>query len=256
MNSKKNNIELFYGPIAGLFEGIIMQPVDTLKNLKQSNQFSGFKNIKIRHLYKGFIPYVSQMSFKYFLRFTTFNKLKSENDNYMRNFSAGLAAGVIESLFITPFELVKTNLQTTNNKYIINVIKDIIHINGVKGLYRGFLPTCIRQSINQSFNFSIYFKLKSMFIHKNEKPDIFKIIGITFLSSSVGPLLNNPFDVIKTRYQNPKYKYTNMLQSCKDIIKNEGFFTLWKGVELRLFRVCGGQIITFYTIENMSFYLK
>ena len=137
------DIKFLYGPIAGLCEGIIMQPIDTLKNLKQSNQAINFKNIKIAQLYKGFIPYISQMSFKYFLRFTTFNKLKSNDDNYVRNFSAGLAAGFIESLFITPFELIKTNLQTTNNKYITHIIKDITNKNGIKGLYRGFLPTCL-----------------------------------------------------------------------------------------------------------------
>lgn len=256
MKKDSKNIQIFYGPIAGLIEGIIMQPIDTLKNLKQCNQNIKFNNIRITQLYKGFIPYTTQMTFKYFLRFNTFYHLKSKNDNYFQNFLAGISAGVIESLFITPFELVKTHLQTTNNKYISGVLKEIIAKNGINGLYRGFTPTSIRQSINQSFNFSVYFKLKNTFIDKNEKPDIFKIMGISFISSSIGPLINNPFDVIKTRYQNPKYNYTNVLKSINEIIKNEGFFALWKGIELRLLRVCGGQIITFYTIENISFYLK
>ena len=129
--------KVFFGPIAGLIEGAIMQPFDTVKNLRQSNQYQGLQHLKFSNLYKGFVPFTSQMSVKYFLRFYTFDKLKSKNDEYFKNFRAGVAAGLTESLFITPFELVKTNLQTTNNSKPISV------------LYKGFFSTATRQTINQ-----------------------------------------------------------------------------------------------------------
>ena len=109
--------EIFFGPIAGIAEAIIMQPIDTIKNLKQSKQYNGLVNTNIKNLYKGLLPFTTQMSLKYFLRFYTFNKLKSKDNNDIKNFGAGLTAGFMESLLITPFELVKTNLQTSNNKY-------------------------------------------------------------------------------------------------------------------------------------------
>ena len=248
--------EIFFGPIAGITEAIIMQPIDTIKNLKQSKQYNGLMNTNIKNLYKGLLPFTTQMSLKYFLRFYTFNKFKSKDNNYIKNFGAGLMAGFMESLFITPFELIKTNLQTSNNKYTSLVVKNIYKENGISGLYKGFIPTATRQCINQGFNFSVYYKLRNNFIVEKEKPSIFKIAGIALISSSIGPILNNPFDVVKTRYQNPNYNYPSIKYAFNDIIKNEGIQMLWKGIELRLFRVCGGQVISFSIIEYLTYKFK
>ena len=247
---------VYYASFAGVIEALIMQPIDTLKTLKQCNQYHGIKHHiqNPKSLYKGLSPFVSQMSIKYYLRFNTFNLLKSKDNNYLKNFGAGVSAGIIESLFITPFELIKTNLQTSENKNPIKVIQNTYNHKGIRGLYRGFSGVVIRQSINQGFNFSIYYKLRQLIIKENEKPNILKIMLASLVSGSIGPIINNPFDVIRTRFQNPKYNYTSLIDSFKDIIKNEGVKTLWKGVELRLMRVGGGQVIIFSIVENMTYY--
>lgn len=250
------NRRIFFGPIAGIAESVCMQPLDTLKVLKQSNQYVNFYH-HIRQpkvLYKGLTPFTSQMFVKYFLRFTTFEVFKSKSDNMGQNFLAGIGAGIVESLFITPFELVKTNLQTTQNKSPLEVIKKLYNTNGIRGLYRGYSTTCIRQSTNQAFNFSVYYKLRNLFIKENEKPNIFKIVFATLLSSSIGPILTSPIDTIKTRFMNPKYNYKNVFEAIKDIVKNEGISTFYKGLGFRLIRVSGGQIITFCVVENLLYY--
>ena len=148
----------------------------------------------------------------------------------------------------------KTNLQTTQNKSPLEVIKKIYNTNGIRGLYRGYSSTCIRQSTNQAFNFSVYYKLRNFFIKENEKPNIFKIVFATLLSSSIDPILTSPIDTIKTRFMNPKYNYKNVFEATKDIIKNEGISTFYKGLGFRLIRVSGGQIITFCVVENLLYY--
>jgi solute carrier family 25 thiamine pyrophosphate transporter 19 len=48
----------------------------------------------------------------------------------------------------------------------------------------------------------------------------------------VARMMTAPFDVIKIRFQlqnNADKKYTSVLQSLRSIIKEEGFFSLWKG---------------------------
>ena len=248
------NRRILFGPIAGIIESVFMQPLDTLKVLKQSNQYT---HDVLKHplkLYKGLTPFTSQMFVKYFLRFTTFETFKSKNDNFFRNFSAGIGAGFIESIFITPFELIKTNLQTTNNKNPLLVTKNLYYDKGIKGIYRGFESTCIRQSTNQAFNFSIYYKLRSLYMKNDSKPDIFKIISFSLFSSSIGPLITSPIDVIKTRFMNPKYTYKNIGEAFKDILRDEGVSAFYKGISFRLIRVCGGQAITFCVIENLLYY--
>ena len=90
----------------------------------------------------------------------------------------------------------------------------------------------------------------------DKKPNILKIAMSSLISSSIGPILNNPFDVIKTRYMNPKYNYKSIISAVNDIVKNDGFKYLFKGLGLRLFRVAGGQVIIFTTVENLMYYTK
>mmetsp|Transcript_35856 Transcript_35856/g.66514 ORF Transcript_35856/g.66514 Transcript_35856/m.66514 type:complete len:85 (+) Transcript_35856:2-256(+) len=74
----------------------------------------------------------------------------------------------------------------------------------------------------------------------------------------MGPLVNNPLDVVKTRMQKqvihpgkePKYK--SLMQSCITIAKDEGTPALWKGITPRLMRIMPGQAITFMTYEAVS----
>ena len=250
------NRKILFGPIAGIAESICMQPLDTMKVLKQSNQYTNFPSLikQPKILYKGLTPFTGQMFVKYFLRFTAFELFKSKNDNVFQNFAAGIGAGFTESLFITPFELIKTNLQTTQNKKATLVIKNLYNEKGISGLYRGFSTTAIRQCTNQAFNFSIYYKLRSSFIKEDEKPNILKIITSSLFSSSIGPILTSPIDTIKTRFMNPKYKYNSVYGAIKDIFKNEGVNAFYKGIGFRLLRVCGGQAITFCVVENLLYY--
>jgi hypothetical protein len=257
-NNYYENRRMFFAPIAGGVEAIIMQPLDTIKVLRQSNQYHGLKYHlqEPKILYKGLTPFTGQMFVKYFLRFSTFEILKSKNNDLAHNFVAGTAAGIIESLFITPFELIKTNLQTTEEKKPINLIKKIYKEKGLSGLYRGYLTTAMRQGTNQSFNFSIYYQLRKMLIPENDRPKFWQIICASSISSSIGPVITNPIDVLKTRYMNPKYNYNKISDAIVSIIKNEGFMTFYKGLGLRILRVSGGQIITFTVIENLMHYTK
>ena len=217
MTTKNKQKKISFGIFAGICEAFVMQPIDTIKVKAQSNQFPGtFKLIKtkgVRSLYKGLTPYISQMSIKYALRFSTFEMLKSKDGNKLHNFGAGITAGFVESLFITPFELIKTNLQVRDSlSDPLTAVNRVRVNNGFLGLYRGFSSTCFRQSINQGTNFTVYTALRDyIYPEGNQQPSVIKTAGISFISSSIGPLLNNPFDVAKTRFQNPAYngKYSS-----------------------------------------------
>lgn len=78
------------------------------------------------------------------------------------------------------------------------------------------------------------------------------------LSGGMGPLCNNPLDVVKTRLQKQVIspgktpKYTGLIQACMLIAKEEGVLALWKGITPRLMRIMPGQAITFMTYEAVS----
>ena len=64
---------MIFGPIGGLCEACIMQPFDTIKVRRQSNQYIGLvptiKQHGITNLYRGLTPFMGQMFVKYGLRF-------------------------------------------------------------------------------------------------------------------------------------------------------------------------------------------
>jgi len=78
------------------------------------------------------------------------------------------------------------------------------------------------------------------------------------LSGGIGPTINNPLDVVKTRMQKQVIipgeapKYSGLVQACGVIAKEEGVAALWKGLTPRLMRIMPGQAITFMTYEFVS----
>jgi len=80
-------------------------------------------------------------------------------------------------------------------------------------------------------------------------------------SGAIGPTLNNPLDVVKTRLQKQSFidgapKYTGLGQGIALIAKEEGVRALWKGLSPRLMRIVPGQAITFMTYEFVSKRIK
>jgi solute carrier family 25 citrate transporter 1 len=77
-------------------------------------------------------------------------------------------------------------------------------------------------------------------------------------SGGMGPLVNNPLDVVKTRLQKQVIrsgqapKYTGLGQAILIIAKEEGVLALWKGITPRLLRIMPGQAFTFMTYEAVS----
>lgn len=84
-------------------------------------------------------------------------------------FLAGLMAGVTEAvLIVTPFEVIKTRLQTqtgldvTKLKYHgpIHCAKTVVKEEGITALWKGNTPTMVRQGWNQLFLFGTYDYMK------------------------------------------------------------------------------------------------
>jgi len=83
--------------------------------------------------------------------------------NKTNNFLCGLAAGASEAIFVvTPQETLKTKLihdkLSENPKYrnVFHGIKTIIGNQGFGGMYKGVVPTLLRQSTNQGVRFVVF----------------------------------------------------------------------------------------------------
>lgn len=192
----------------------------------------------------------------------------------MVTFTAGLASGLTEAIMVvTPAEVCKIRMQSQfhsmmdpsqlqKRKYT-NVIQTaflIVKEEGLGALYKGVIPTMLRQGCNQAVNFTAYNYIKKEVMARQgtDSLDSWQSLLIGGFSGGMGPLVNNPLDVVKTRLQKQVItpgktpKYTGLGQACVRIGREEGVLALWKGITPRLLRIMPGQAITFMTYEAVS----
>lgn len=219
------------------------------------------------------------------------------------NFTAGLLTGLTEAvLIVTPAEVCKIRMQSqrhslldpveANTRKYGNVVQTavtIIREEGCSALYKGVVPTMLRQGCNQAVNFTAYNAMKNYWLERQQQqylqhcesrrqdnqthkeslrqqcqqlPGTMSLL-MGGVSGAMGPLVNNPLDVVKTRLQkqnttksakNPP-KYTGLVQACFRIANEEGAGALWKGITPRLMRIVPGQAITFTTYESVCRWL-
>jgi solute carrier family 25 citrate transporter 1 len=156
-----------------------------------------------------------------------------------------------------------TQRQHRKYKNVFQTAYTITKEEGIGALYKGVVPTMLRQGCNQACNFTAYnwAKKKALSYQNLQELPSYQSLLIGGLSGGLGPLVNNPLDVVKTRLQKQVVvpgktpKYTGLVQACMVISKEEGVLALWKGITPRLLRIMPGQAITFMTYELVSFYL-
>lgn len=152
--------------------------------------------------------------------------------------------------------------QMSHRKYtnVFQTAYTITREEGIAALYKGVVPTMLRQGCNQAVNFTAYnaIKQKLMQLQHTDQLEHWQSLVIGGFSGGMGPLVNNPLDVVKTRLQKQVIrpgqtpKYTGLGQAIVVIAKEEGVLALWKGITPRLLRIMPGQAFTFMTYEAVS----
>lgn len=214
------------------------------------------------------------------IRFSSFEYYKSvmadENGKVSTGkvFFAGLLSGVTEAVaVVTPMEVIKIRLQAQTNsmsdpsdwsrrKYrgTFHALFCIVKEEGPFALYKGVIPTVLRQATNQAANFTAYQEIKKAWMNYSDVPELqpWQHLMIGGVSGAFGPLCNSPIDVIKTRLQKQKImpgekpKYDGVTGCITTMMKEEGPRAFYKGLTPRLMRIVPGQAITFMAYEAIS----
>ncbi|TFJ86013.1 hypothetical protein NSK_002833 [Nannochloropsis salina CCMP1776] len=287
---------LIAGGAAGFVESSICHPLDTIKTRMQLRQAGGsthglfmtaFRIVQKESfpaLYKGLTAVYMGIVPKMAVRFSSFEAYKSYlagadgKVSPVGTFLAGLGSGVTEAvLVVTPAEVCKIRLQAqfhsmadpvqlANRKYrnVLQTALVVAREEGIGALYKGVVPTVMRQGINQAVNFTTYQAVKTAWLERQQRKELLPWESMLFggLSGGLGPLVNNPLDVVKTRLQKQRIvegqlpKYRGIFQAIPVIVSEEGVLALWKGITPRLMRIMPGQAITFMTYEFVSRHMK
>ena len=123
-------------------------------------------------------------------------------------FLAGLASGLTEAvLVVTPAEVCKIRMQgqyhslmdptqLKNRKYtnVLQTAVTIVREEGLGALYKGLIPTMLRQGCNQAVNFTAYQWIKKKVLDAQGGSELHysQSLVIGGFSGGMGPLANNP----------------------------------------------------------------
>lgn len=279
------------GSLGGLIEALVFSASDVAKTrmqLDKGKKYNGlvhciktiYKEEGFKSLYKGISPFVTHLTLKYALRLGTFdvtqNRINSLVDGryfpsihpitklWTTGMIAGGVAGATEAmLIVTPFELIKTRLQQqhgqikSNWKYRgpIHCAQTVYKEEGIKAIWNGAMPTVIRQSTNQACNFAAVGLMNKYLWEKDKTIGLFplyKSFISGFIAGSIGPILNHPMDVVKSRLQIKQNQYQSTMHALLTIAKEEGIKSLYKGLFPRLLRIGPGQALSWASITRVQ----
>ena len=214
--------------------------------------------------------------------------------NFSPTFSAIFSGGVariISGTIVAPFELIRTQMQSSAadaSEGIGKKFTKIVRQGGFTSLWRGLSPTLWRDVPFSALYWLLYEKIKIISLENSTKNQ--SVFFLSFISGatagSIAAFLTTPFDVIKTRRQIDIYssgehmslagvkeccKFVNSkelsgrgspatsvargtLQVIRSIIKEEGFRRLFTGVAPRVGKVAPACAIMISSYEVGKWY--
>ena len=266
------------GGITGGIEACITYPTEFVKTMQQlypekkvgpiDTAKETIKSHGVRGLYRGLSCLLFFAVPKTGVRFGS----KSYYDEHVFgnkkgsfiSFISGAMAGCTEAIFVvTPQETLKVKLihdrVKPNPKYsgFFNGVSTIYRNEGFHGVYRGVVPTILRQGSNQAIRFLVYDYMKG------QLDNLFPGSPLTVRTALAGALAgaasvlgNNPIDVVKTNMQGlDAKKYNGSIDCFVKIWKHDGIRGYYKGVEARMTRVVLDVAITFTLVEHIRILL-
>ena len=173
-----------------------------------------------------------------------------------KNIFSGGAAGAMSLCFVYSLDYARTRLANDNKSAgkggsrqfngLIDVYKKTIATDGIQGLYRGFVISCVGIVVYRGFYFGLYDSLKPILIGDNGSLLMSFALGYTVTVSS--GLLSYPIDTIRRRMMmtsGQAVKYKGSIDCAAQIMKNEGFMSMMKGAGANVLRgVAGAGVLS------------
>jgi len=198
------------------------------------------------------------------------------------NLIAGMAAGVFTAMVLHPIDLVKVRLQVQDGRTravqyrgIQHAVATIWQQEGARGFYRGVVPACWGSGGSWGFYFLFYEACKRRLLEKQSaeagpgstpRLSATQHVYAAWEGGTLTCLLTNPMWLIKTRMQlqgqgpnasgavaaaatpgmpaaaSAVRPYSGVINAVQSIVKEEGFFGLYRGLLPALLLVSHGMI--------------
>jgi solute carrier family 25 (adenine nucleotide translocator) protein 4/5/6/31 len=170
------------------------------------------------------------------------------------NLAAGGSAGAASLCFVYSLDFARTKLAndlkstkkgaTGERQYkgLVDVYKKTIATDGVGGLYRGFVISCVGIIVYRGFYFGLYDTIKPM-APKSVQDNFFANFALGYAITVTAGVLSYPLDTIRRRMMmtsGQAVKYNGSLDCGKQILAQEGFGSFFKGAGANILRGMAG----------------
>ena len=178
---------------------------------------------------------------------------------FTKNIISGGVAGALSLCFVYSLDYARTRLANDAKSAgkgggerqfngLVDVYTKTIKSDGIVGLYRGFVISCVGIVVYRGFYFGLYDSLKPILLGEDANVIVSFMLGYTV--TVVSGLLSYPIDTIRRRMMmtsGQAVKYKGSIDCAAQIIKNEGFMSLMKGAGANILRgVAGAGVLSFF----------
>ncbi|XP_069123258.1 uncharacterized protein [Argopecten irradians] len=252
------------GRLAEPYKGVIDCTVKTYKN----EGFLPFWRGNLANCIRYFPTQALNFAFK--------DKIKilfkaSKQDAYAVQFSKNIAsggvAGAMSLCFVYSLDYARTRLANDAKSGkkggerqfngLVDVYKKTLKSDGIGGLYRGFVISCVGIVVYRGCYFGFYDSLKPIVL--GDGAGVFASFCLGYVVTVTSGLISYPIDTIRRRMMmtsGEAVKYNGSIDCAKTILKNEGFMSMMKGAGANILRgVAGAGVLSGFD-KFQSLYIK
>ena len=173
----------------------------------------------------------------------------SQVEKFGKNILSGGIAGSLSLMFVYSLDYCRTRLANDAKAKgkerefngMVDVYVKTIKSDGLVGLYRGFVISCVGIFIYRGMYFGLYDSLKPILLGDNNSVILSFILGwgVTITAG----LMSYPIDTVRRRMMmtsGQAVKYKGSVDCFVQVMKNEGFMSLMKGAGANILRGVAG----------------
>lgn len=170
--------------------------------------------------------------------------------NFGKNIASGGAAGALSLCFVYSLDYARTRLANdakgkggAERQYngLVDVYRKTMASDGIAGLYRGFVISCVGIVVYRGFYFGLYDTLKPIILGPEAGLGLSFALGYG-VTVSAG-ILSYPIDTIRRRMMmtsGEAVKYNGSMDCAAQILKQEGMASFFKGAGANILRGAAG----------------
>jgi solute carrier family 25 (adenine nucleotide translocator) protein 4/5/6/31 len=177
------------------------------------------------------------------------SKNAPNSEKFAKNILSGGCAGSLSLAFVYSLDYCRTRLAndaktksgTRQYNGMFDVYAKTIKSDGIQGLYRGFVISCVGIFIYRGMYFGLYDTIKPIVLGENASLLLSFLLG--WIVTVTAGLMSYPIDTVRRRMMmtsGQAVKYKNSMDCAVQVVKNEGTMSLMKGAGANILRGIAG----------------